>query len=382
MEKFNIESLKSLMDMDFEGQVSIYMPTFKMGSEINQSRIILKNLLKEAETKLLELGRGQREVDKSLKPAFNLIEDTIFWQNQEKGLGIFISKDDFQIFKLPVDVKEIVTVSNRFYLKPLLKVLCSDFEFDILTLSQAEIKLFKATRSDIEEIKVPEIQELVENYIPAKDLHQEATSPKGAAAGMGTYMHGYNEISQTERNEISKHLRSIDKEVNRVLKDTKNKLIIYSVDYIFPMYKEVSNYPRLMEESIKGSPEGIHQKDIHAKALEIFNPKVSMNLENELNRYKTLRGTDSKLASENLDYIVKAAYNGNIDKLFIADDIEQWGSFDMESQNVLVNNQEGIGNIDLLDFAAITTITNGGRVFVVDKEMLPGLKPVGAVLRF
>lgn len=382
MEKFNIDSLKSLMEMDSEGLVSIYMPTFRMGKEVNQSRIILKNLLKEAEGKLLEIGKGQRDIDKQLKPAHMLLDETIFWQNQESGLGLFISPQEFKYFKIPMDVKEVVVVSNRYYLKPLIKVLNSDFTFNILTLSQAQIKLYEAGRNRIEEVNVPEIDELVENYIPAKDLHQEATSPKGAAAGMGSYMHGYNEMSQTEKNEISKHLRSIDKEVNRVLKESKNNLLIHSVDYIYPMYKEVSVYPNLMDESIKGSPEGLHIKDIHSKALDIYLPRFNLVIEHELDRYKTLRATDSKLANENLDNIVKASVIGNVDRLFIADDIEQWGAFDPENHSVTIDNKEGSGQRDLLDYAAIMTMANGGKVFVLDKELLPGLKPVGAVLRF
>lgn len=382
MENFNIDSLKNLMEMDSNGLVSIYMPTYKMGKEVTQSRIILKNLLKEAESKLIESGFGQRDVDKQLKPANKLVDDTIFWQNQESGLGIFISPQEFKYFKIPLEMKEIVSVSNRYYLKPLIKVLNSEFALNVLTLSQAQVKLYEVGRNSIDEIKVPEIEELVENYIPAKDLHQEATSPKGAAAGMGSYMHGYNEMSQTEKNEISKHLRSIDKEVNRVLKDSKNQLLIHSVDYIYPMYKEVSGYPKLMDESIKGSPEGIHVKDIHSKALEIYLPKYESNLEHEIERYKTLRATDSKLANENLEYIVKAAYMGNVDRLFIADDIEQWGSYKIDENKVVIDNKEGLGQRDLLDYAAILTMANGGKVYVIDKDNLPGLKPIGAILRF
>ena len=381
MEKISFDLLKQMMEADFGGLVSIYLPTWRFGSETGQSRIQLKNLLKEAEERLVGIGYGSRDAGELLKPCTKLLDDTLFWQNQDRTLALFISKDSFRYFRLPISSEETLTVSNRYYLRPLIKYLSSDTSFNVLTLSQSEIKLYTAGPFGIERMIVPEIDELVENYIPANELRQEATSPKGAAGGATSYLHGYNEMSQTEKNEISKHLRSIDKEVSRVLKDKGTPLLIYSVDYIYPMYREVSTYPALMEESIKGSPIGVSPREIHNKAWEILSSRCESILDRELEKFNTLKGTDSRLASCDVGEIAKMALQGRVERLFVADGVQQWGYLDNETGDVVVDNREGPDHMDLLDHSLLAAMGSGGKVYVLGKEKMPVLKPAAAILR-
>jgi hypothetical protein len=382
MEKISFDLLKQMMEEDHKGLVSIYMPTWRYGSEAAQSRIQLKNILKEAEEKLISMGYGVREATELLKPCTLLLDDALFWQKQDKTLALFISESSFKHFRLPITSEETLSVSNKYYLRPLIKYLSSDTRFNVLALSQSEIKLYKAGAYDIERVDVPEIDELVENYIPANELRQEATSPKGAAGGATSFLHGYNEMSQTEKNEISKHLRTIDKEVSRVLKDSGAPLLVYSVDYIYPMYKEVNTYPHLMEESIKGSPVGASLRDIHDKAMEIVVPKVESTLEREIEKFNTLKGTDSKLSSCDAAEITKMALHGRVERLFVADGVQQWGFLDNDTGEIIVDNREGEKHMDILDRALIAAMENGGKVYVLDKERMPVLKPAAAILRY
>lgn len=382
MEKISFDLLKQMMEEDHKGLVSIYMPTWRYGSEAGQSRIQLKNILKEAEERLVSMGYGGREAAELLKPCTLLLDDALFWQKQDKTLALFISESSFKHFRLPITSEETLSVSNKYYLRPLIKYLSSDTRFNVLTLSQSEIKLYKAGAYDIERVDVPEIDELVENYIPANELRQEATSPKGAAGGATSFLHGYNEMSQTEKNEISKHLRTIDKEVSRVLKDSGAPLLVYSVDYIYPMYKEVNTYPHLMEESIKGSPVGASLRDIHDKAMEIVVPRCESTLEREIEKFNTLKGTDSKLSSCDAAEITKMALQGRVERLFVADGVQQWGFLDNDTGEIIVDNREGEKHMDILDRALIAAMENGGKVYVLDKERMPVIKPAAAILRY
>lgn len=382
MEKISFDLLKQMMEEDHKGLVSIYMPTWRYGSEAGQSRIQLKNILKEAEERLVSIGYGGREAAELLKPCTLLLDDALFWQKQDKTLALFISESSFKHFRLPITSEETLSVSNKYYLRPLIKYLSSDTRFNVLTLSQSEIKLYKAGAYDIERVDVPEIDELVENYIPANELRQEATSPKGAAGGATSFLHGYNEMSQTEKNEISKHLRTIDKEVSRVLKDSGAPLLVYSVDYIYPMYKEVNTYPHLMEESIKGSPVGASLRDIHDKAMEIVVPRCESTLEREIEKFNTLKGTDSKLSSCDAAEITKMALHGRVERLFVADGVQQWGFLDNDTGEIIVDNREGEKHMDILDRALIAAMENGGKVYVLDKERMPVIKPAAAILRY
>ena len=383
MEKFKLDDLKDLAGVNEDNLISIYLPTFKKGYEVNQSRIHLKNLLKEAEEKLVNKGMNKRDADNFIEPGLKLLDETLFWQNQDKSLALFISEKDYKYYKLPIDVEPAVVNANVYYLRPLLQLVTSYRDFNILTLSQDEIKLYKCNQYNIEEISVPEIDELVEDYIPIVELNRESNSPKGAASsGVGPGMHGYNEISDVERNDIIKHLKNIDKEVTRVLRDEKNPLIIYSVDYIYPIYRDLSSYNNILDDFIKGSPLGVNKTDIHAKAVEIFKKGIDENYKKEIERYERVKNSSRDLSLSHIEDLVKEAYKGSMGTLFLSQEAVEWGKFDKDNFTIEIMDKEADGAIELLDYAGMKTLENGGKVHVATWDELPEKSPSAGILRY
>ena len=72
-------ALKSLIAQQGKWCVSLYMPTHRMGPEQQQDPIRLKNLLADAETKLLANGIRRPEVQKLMQPAEELLWNREFW---------------------------------------------------------------------------------------------------------------------------------------------------------------------------------------------------------------------------------------------------------------------------------------------------------------
>jgi hypothetical protein len=68
--------------------------------------------------------------------------------------------------------------------------------------------------------------------------------------------------------------------------------------------------------------------------------------------------------------------------LFVAVGIQRWGTFDPESGQISLHQEVQPGDEDLLDFAAIHTILNGGVVFAVAPEQMPDKANVAAVFRY
>ncbi|MBC7087429.1 MAG: hypothetical protein H5T96_02940 [Tissierellales bacterium] len=382
MKRLELNTIMNLSNFEGRALISIYMPTFRAGIEVNQNRIILKNRLNEVEKKLSSLGYNKRDIDNLLKPANRLVDETIFWQYQEDGLAIFLSDDFFTYFSLPVKFKELSIVSNRFYIRPLLKYFTQLSDFYILTLSQEEVNLYEATPFEINKIEAPQIDELVRDFVPGNELHQEATSPKGAARGFGGRMHSLHELSKTEKIELSNLFRNIDKGVCKLISDTKKPLIIYSVEYIYSMYKEVSSYKNILDEYIKGSPIGVKPKEVHEKAVEIYSKIIQNHIDKDKNRLLELKNANPQLVCEEAKELVKLSYSGNVETLFVAEDYQLFGKFDEEKFEVEVTNEEVGSNTDLLDYIALKTLFNGGKVYVMEKENLPVEKPISAILRY
>src|SRR5688572_30550523 len=91
--------LRTLIEAGSTPYVSIFMPTHRTGRDILQDPIRLKDLLREAETKLAEAGAEKRLVAKVLEPAQSLLNDDMFWQNSDLGLAIFMSDGFSEIYR-------------------------------------------------------------------------------------------------------------------------------------------------------------------------------------------------------------------------------------------------------------------------------------------
>ena len=112
--------LKSLIRAHEKPCVSLYMPTHRKGREIEQDPIRLKNLLKTADERLRNKGLKQPEIDDMLRPARDLLEHTPFWQHQSDGLALFLCRRGSRHYRLPTAFEELVVVSERYHIKPLL----------------------------------------------------------------------------------------------------------------------------------------------------------------------------------------------------------------------------------------------------------------------
>ena len=95
------DDLKLLMKTSDQLCLSIYMPTYRAGKETLQGRIRLKNLLQEAEEKLMQSGMRRPDVQLFLAPLEEMILNNQFWQNQRDGLAVFLSQNIYNYYSLP-----------------------------------------------------------------------------------------------------------------------------------------------------------------------------------------------------------------------------------------------------------------------------------------
>ncbi|MFO7497196.1 MAG: hypothetical protein R6X05_16340, partial [Desulfobacterales bacterium] len=152
------------------------------------------------------------------------------------------------------------------------------------------------------------------------------------------------------------------------------------VDTLFPLYREVNTYPHLMEEGISGNPEGMSPEELHRKAWTIVEPVFKKDRETALDRYRQLAGTGQ--TTTDIVEAIRAAHHGRIEVLFVAVGVQLWGRFDSEQNKVDVHDIPEPGDGDLLDLTAIKTLINGGMVFAVSPEEVPGQAYLAAVLRY
>ncbi|MBI4181107.1 MAG: hypothetical protein HY528_04175, partial [Chloroflexi bacterium] len=253
MDKLSRDELKILLEKQSGagGSVSLFMPTYKSGSEIRQNPVRLKNLLHKAEEHLAAVLPRSVEARRFLMPVQQLLSDKLFWQHPGDGLAIFLSQDVFRHYFLPLNFEELVVVGNRFHIKPLLPLFSGDGRFYVLALSQNDVKLLQGTRYGTKEIDlagiVPQSLAKVLKYDgPERTLQSHAGAPgKGRESSV---FHGQG-LGDVAKKNILGYFQKIDKGLHHeILKEENAPLIVAGVNYLHPIYKEANTYQHLFDK--------------------------------------------------------------------------------------------------------------------------------------
>ncbi|WP_313757391.1 hypothetical protein [Tissierella sp.] len=381
------KKFEELINSEEEWCISIYMPTCRMGADIKQNPIRYKQCIREAEDKLFNMGLSKSEVGNILQSASNLIDETTFWQNQTEGLAIFITPDKISYYHLPFEVKDQVVISDKFYTKPLLPLFTTDGQFYILALSKNEVRLFKASRQTVKEIVMEDAPRSVEDMKvdddPRTKLQIRTANPiSSSSLSYNIASQGQAVENDFDKNELARYFRAIDESLNKLNKGEEIPLVLAGVEYLIPIYKEISKYPNIVDEFIKGNPEILYGDDLQKMAWEIMEPKFLKIQELAEAKYNQFSGQKNGLSSKSLRKILSQAYNGQIETLFIANGIHQWGRFNPDNNKVDFHEEQNIENEDLIDRAATLTISRGGTVYVVEPDKVPDGGTVAAILRY
>ena len=378
--------MDELIDIKHQWCVSIYLPTHRTGMDIQQDPIRLKNILKKAEEQLAERGVRLPVAQNILEPAMKLLHDSSFWQHQSEGLAIFLSDKEFYSYCLPLNFEELLVVSDHFYIKSLLPLFTGDGQYYLLALSQNHIRLFYCTHYNINEI---DIRQIPDNLIEALQddeneahLQSHTSSTAGTTAGRSPVYHGQGGGRENLKNDILRFFNKIDDGLVEFLKGIEAPLVLAGVEFILPIYKEANTYPYLVDSLITGNPDLRTPKELHERSWDIIGPLFRKKQEEAMDRYRQLSGQGSKSVSDTLQEIIPAAFNGQVDTLFVAAGVQQWGSFNRNLNTVQLHEKEESSDEDLMDIAAVFTLLKGGTVYLVKPELIPGGTPVAAVLRF
>jgi hypothetical protein len=382
--------LKRLMTYQNDPCLSIFLPTHrKAGPEMQQDPLRLKNLLHQAQDLLLARMVESTQVEAFLKPIAALLTNQPIWEHPDEGLVVLRSPDLIRCYQFPFSFKEQLTVSQHFYLKPLLPVLNADRYFYILALSQNEVRLLQATHFGVKEILLPEsvptsLAEAMRYDQPEKVLeYHSSASPatRGKGGRHPMIFHGQGAGPANEKQILLHYFQQIDRGLHEILHDETAPLVLAGVEFLLPIYHEAKTYPHLLPEGVLGNPERLKGGDeiLREQAWPKAFSSVLKEQQDALAQFEEYKDTDR--TSSNVSALVPAACYGQIESLFVALDQEQWGTFDSMTCTLDLHETAVPGDEDLLDLAARETILHGGAVYALEQDHMPDKALLAAVYR-
>ncbi len=386
-----MERLLSLGELKFLAQqsqndcVSFFMPTHRTDPGQEQDPIRFRNLIGEAEERLIATGLRAEEARRIMQP-IRALDEYNFWQHQSDGLAIFLTQAWFRCFRLPIAMEALVVVSDRFYLKPLLPFFHQNGQFYLLALSQNQVRLLQANDHSVSEIdlksRVPGLDQFLRFEQPERESYigSPGTAKAHRTVGGATVFHGHGAGDVDKKENLRLYFCQVDRKLRELIPTDHAPLVLAGVEYLLSIYRQANTYPHLLEAEISGNPELISDQELHQQGQTITKPYFLQQQQTAIARFQELAG--SGLTSSNLTEVIPAAASGRVADLFVRMGDQHWGRLDDTHLVTDVHSQPEPGDEELLDFAGIQTILHNGTVYALEPEAMPDKTAISAVFRF
>lgn len=380
MNLFTIDELTTLTTGANSTCISIYAPMERLGIETKQNPIRLKNLVRQVVEKLLALGMLEQEAEELLQPIHE-IDTYDFSQHQSDGIAIFLSPNQFRYYCLPIAFPELTVVGDRFHLKPLLQLMSGDGMFSVLALSQNQVRLFQGTRYHLDEVELTDVPTNMATALQYDEPEKSLQTHTGSSHGNSEIFHGQGAGNADHKNDLLSYFRQVNNSLESFLKNQQAPLILAGVEYLLPIYHEANTYSHLLPDGITGNPENLTLEELHTQSWQIAQPYFDLAKVSTISHYEELLQGSEKTANT-IEKVVPAAYFQRVETLFVPIDKNVWGVFDPVKNSIQIHAQQETGDEDLLDLAALHTLTNGGKVYALEQGDVPEHKAIAAILRY
>jgi Bacterial archaeo-eukaryotic release factor family 7 len=359
--------------------ISILLPTELAGPQTRQSPIRFQNLLTKARSLMNGSGNQDAIAERISEQCEPLIADYDYWQHRTPGLAVFCSEQGCQLIDLPYEPPEVVSLGNRYHLKPLLPMPPRSGPFYVLALSGNLCRLYEAKSSDWQQVQVEDLPDSLADALgldePQQALQFHTGAPR-AKSGRAAVFHGQGG-GEDAGIQFQQYARACQAAVSRHLKGQDLPLILATADEHVPIYRQVNTYPGLVEDTwIAGNPDHVPADELRSRGRAIVESLAEKDEQGQLDRLQERIGSEK--ASTDLAEIFRASVQGRIETTFVAADQEHPGVADQTTGKIELTSD----GPDLLNELVAQTLLQGGDAFSVPAEKLPTDSGVAAIFRY
>ncbi len=363
--------------------VSIYLPTSPLPKDSEASRIALRNHVDEAHRQLTTAGADKHDVAGITEQISDFIEDRAFWTHLSHSLALFATPTSLKSFRLPNNLESAVEVSDRFYVKPLMRAATFPQTAFVLALAQNSVRLLEITADD--EPHRIEVAGMPKNVADGAGLdpiagRSPAGHPTGGRAGGGNTPSGRIQGAEGQKVRMAEYARAIQRALRPTFTGLSVPLIIAGAEPLVSIFRGISTYPHLAAQTIAGNPEEIPDAELAASARVVLDEIYAVELAGLRDSFADRQANGR--ASTDLSDVARAATFGAIETLFVDIDKSLPGSVHSESGVVTLDEHDDAVNYGVVDEILRRALLSGAQIFAVRAEDVPGGGAFAATLRF
>lgn len=359
--------IERLVEAQGPALVSIYLPTTPITPQAEADRIAFKNLAAEAAEELRAAGAAAAERESIAEALEDLHDDERFWELQAHSLAVFAGPDWLRSFRLPNRLSPALQVSDRLYVKPLLRTVTFPQTAFVLALSEGSVRLLEVT-PDLPtfEVRVP-------------DMPDDAASAAGKASITDRSPARRLQGTEGRKTLVRSYARTVDRALRPVLAGQDVPLILAATEPIDAIFRSVNSYPHLSSQSLPGSPDASSDAELGESARGVLDGIYSDQVR-ELSDQFEQRSAAGRTAVE-INDLGRAATFGAVETLFVDIDSKLPGTVDEETGAVSLDQAEQPGDYGVIDELCRRVILTGGTVLAVRASEVPEGGPAAAILR-
>jgi hypothetical protein len=361
------DQIDRLLEYRAPSSVSLYLPT-DPASTGEPERIELKTLTAQASSQIRDAGASAGAIRQFEDEISYLLDDEGFWRYQARSLVVFATPEWLITFRLPNRLLGQVNVSDRFYVRPLLRTLTFPQVAFVLALAQGSVRVIAVTPDlDPEEIRVDDLPSNVAAAARKSSIADRA--PVRRLQG-----------SEGQKVRMRQYARRVDRALRPLLNGLEVPLILSATEPIDSIYRSVNTYPHLLRQGVSGNPETVSDAELAASSRAVLDHLYTTQLR-DLRHLYTQRSAERRAIAD-VTEVARAATFGAVDTLLVDINAAVPGVVDDQTGAVTFAPHASGDVHDVTDEIARRTWLSGARVLAVRGADILGGGPVAAILRY
>ena len=254
------EVLRKAQEVRAEGCVTITMNTHRTRPDNMQDPILLKDLIKTAETRLM--NDHEPKMAKAIVAKLNAMADGIDHEHNKDSLVLFASTEFADHVKLPVSVVDRVTVDDTFVTRDLLRAQHEETEYYVLWLNRNQARLIHASKGKVEGEIRGEFP--MKNSVAYTDAAKEVMDRKFAVL-------------------VEEYLNRVDKALLKVINEHPLPVVLATDSRNVDHYNRIADKKEFLKTNFNPSHDDLTPHHLVEEAWKAYAPVVKAHYDSRTN---------------------------------------------------------------------------------------------------
>jgi hypothetical protein len=353
------DTLKKIRLSVSDPSITILLNTHRTFPDNKQDEIKLRNLVNEAESRLLA-AHEKREILPAIEKMKNLA-DNIDHKSNLDSLALFINQDTAEFLRLSVGVVDRVNIGPNFAVREIVRAINQTESYYILSVSKHKARLFEASNDKLD-------KEVTNDDFPMVNdtLHPTSQLDKSVAG--------------VEENYIREFFNRVDKAFTALYNTNPLPTLLASDERNHGYYREIADIPAAFVATLNGNHDNDKAHDLVSAAWPVMGEHLALQQGDWLQKLD--HAESHQKAISGIQEIYLAARDGRAELLLVERGYLQPAVVSGDFVKIVEDPATEGAVEDVVDEIIEIVMDNGGKVVYLERGKLADYQKLALVARY